>query len=69
MSRRQKLELELEAAVSQAAITPDGVALTIMGNVDLPDEIIPAARNYAEGVGLLRTEFLVTGRAALPTED
>lgn len=69
LSRRQKLELELEAAVTQAAITPDGVQLTLMGNVDLPDEIITAARHDAHGVGLLRTEFLVTGRAVLPTED
>lgn len=69
MSRRQKWGMELEAAVRQAAITPDGVTLTVMGNVDLPDEIIPAVRHDAQGVGLLRTEFLVTGRAALPTED
>ncbi len=69
LSRRQKLEFELEAAVTQAAITPDGVHLSVMGNVDLPDEIVPAARHDAQGVGLLRTEFLVTGRAQLPTED
>ncbi|HWA57059.1 MAG TPA: phosphoenolpyruvate--protein phosphotransferase [Gemmatimonadales bacterium] len=69
VSRRQKLELEFEAAVTQAAVTPDGVAITLMGNVDLPDEIIPAAKHDAHGVGLLRTEFLVTGRAALPSED
>ena len=69
LSRRQKLEFELEAAVTQAAITPDGVQLTVMGNVDLPDEIAAAVRLDAQGVGLLRTEFLVTGRAQLPTED
>jgi phosphotransferase system enzyme I (PtsI) len=69
VSRRQKLELEFEAAVTQAAITPDGVSITLMGNVDLPDEIIPASKHDAHGVGLLRTEFLITGRAALPTED
>jgi phosphoenolpyruvate-protein phosphotransferase (PTS system enzyme I) len=69
ITRRQKLEMELEAAVTQAAITPDGVQLTVMGNVDLPDEIIPAVRYDAQGVGLLRTEFLVTGRTAIPTED
>jgi phosphotransferase system enzyme I (PtsI) len=69
ISRRHKLEFELEAAVAQPAITPDGCALTLMGNVDLPDEILPAARYDAQGVGLLRTEFLVTGRATLPTED
>jgi len=69
LSRRQKLQFELDAAVSQPAITPDGVALILMGNVDLPDEIIAAARNDAQGVGLLRTEFLITGRTSLPTED
>ncbi|MEZ4455976.1 MAG: putative PEP-binding protein [Gemmatimonadales bacterium] len=40
-----------------------------MGNVDLPDEIDIAVRNGAQGVGLLRTEFLVTGRAQLPSES
>ena len=40
-----------------------------MGNVDLPEEIEAAMRSGAEGVGLLRTEFLLTGRASLPTED
>ncbi len=69
LSRRHKLELEFEAAIAEQAVTPDGVRLTLMGNVDLPDEIMPAARHEAQGVGLLRTEFLVTGRAALPTED
>jgi phosphotransferase system enzyme I (PtsI) len=69
VSRRQKLELEFEAAVTQAAVTPDGVFITLMGNVDLPDEIMAASKHDAHGVGLLRTEFLVTGRAALPTED
>ena len=69
MTRRQKLEFELEAAVGKPAVTPDGVVITLMGNVDLPDEIVPAARHDAQGVGLLRTEFLVTGRATVPTED
>ena len=69
LTRRQKLEFELQAAVGQAAVTPDGVAIELMGNVDLPDEIALASKFEAHGVGLLRTEFLVTGRAALPTED
>jgi phosphotransferase system enzyme I (PtsI) len=40
-----------------------------MGNVDLPDEIETAVRNGAEGVGLLRTEFMLGGRSTMPTED
>ena len=68
-TRRHKLDLELEGASKQPAITPDGLSLCLMGNVDLPDEIDLAVRHGARGVGLLRTEFLVTGRAHVPTED
>ncbi|NNG16202.1 MAG: phosphoenolpyruvate--protein phosphotransferase [Gemmatimonadales bacterium] len=69
LSRRHRLALELETAVGEPAVTPDGLDVALMGNVDLPEEIEPALRNGARGVGLVRTEFLVTGRAELPTED
>ncbi len=68
-NRRHKLDLELESAVRQPSVTPDGQAVTLMGNVDLPDEIDMAVRYGAQGVGLLRTEFMVTGRSHLPGED
>ncbi len=69
VSRRHKLELQLEGVVDQPAVTPEGRPILIMGNVDLPEEIEPALRLGAQGVGLLRTEFLLTGRATLPTEE
>ena len=69
LSRRHKLELQLEAVVGEPAVTPSGRVITLMGNVDLPEEIEAANRHGAQGVGLLRTEFLLTGRARLPTED
>ncbi|MBA3258933.1 MAG: phosphoenolpyruvate--protein phosphotransferase [Gemmatimonadales bacterium] len=69
VSRRHKLELQLEGIVEQPAVTPSGRPILLMGNVDLPEEIEAAVRNGAQGVGLLRTEFLLTGRATLPTED
>jgi phosphotransferase system enzyme I (PtsI) len=69
LSRRHKLELQLEAVVGEPAVTPSGRPIILMGNVDLPEEIEAANRHGAEGVGLLRTEFLLTGRARLPTED
>lgn len=69
VSRRHRLELQLEMVVGQAAVTPSGRPITLMGNVDLPEEIEAAIRHGAQGVGLLRTEFLLTGRASLPTED
>ncbi len=69
VSRRHRLELQLESVVGEPAVTPSGRAITLMGNVDLPEEIEAALRHGAQGVGLLRTEFLLTGRASLPTED
>jgi phosphotransferase system enzyme I (PtsI) len=69
VSRRQRLELQLEGVVGQPAVTPSGRAISLMGNVDLPEEIEAAVRHGAQGVGLLRTEFLITGRAVLPSED
>jgi phosphoenolpyruvate-protein phosphotransferase (PTS system enzyme I) len=68
ISRRHRLELQLEAVVEAPAVTPGGRPIVLMGNVDLPEEIETAVRMGAQGVGLLRTEFLLTGRAVLPTE-
>ncbi len=69
VSRRHRLEMQLESVVGEPAVTPSGRPITLMGNVDLPEEIETAVRLGAQGVGLLRTEFLLTGRASLPTED
>jgi phosphocarrier protein FPr len=40
-----------------------------MANIGVPDEAMRALDAGAEGVGLLRTEFLFLDRAALPDED
>jgi phosphotransferase system enzyme I (PtsI) len=69
VSRRRKLELEIEAVADQPAVTPDGRAVQLLANVDLPEEIDLAVRSGAEGVGLVRTEFLLTGRTVLPDEN
>jgi phosphoenolpyruvate-protein phosphotransferase (PTS system enzyme I) len=66
---RQALSNQLEEVVALPSVTTDGVRVVLRGNVDLPDEIKSAQDHRAEGVGLLRTEFLITGHTALPTED
>jgi phosphotransferase system enzyme I (PtsI) len=43
--------------------------VALRGNVHLPEEIGAARANGAEGVGLLRTEFLLTGHSQLPSEN
>ena len=68
-ARRHELDLQMEQAVDQPTVTTDGQRIVLRGNVDLPDEIAEAKEHRAEGVGLLRTEFLITSHASLPTED
>ena len=60
---------ELQLLVSLEPVTLDGVRITLRANVDLPEEAVQAAHSGAEGVGLMRTEFLVVGRATMPDEE
>lgn len=66
--RRKGLLTELEDAADQPAVTADGTAMALRGNLDLPEELGELARAGADGVGLLRTEFLIVGRTDLPDE-
>ena len=68
-ARRREFAARLEEAVTQPSVTVDGVHIALRGNVDLPDEVAAARVHGAEGVGLLRTEFLITGHSELPSED
>lgn len=52
-----------------AAVTKDGVRVQLQANVELPIELETALRVGAEGIGLLRTEFLFMNRDDVPGED
>ena len=62
-------EEELRHLVGAEPVTLDGIRITLRANVDLPEEAEYAAHSGAEGVGLMRTEFLVVGRASMPDEE
>lgn len=66
--RHRSLARDLAAAVDRRAETTDGTALVLRANLDLPEELEVAVRHRAEGVGLMRTEFLVVGRGQMPAE-
>jgi multiphosphoryl transfer protein len=57
------------ASAQQPARTQDGRRIEVVANVGSPDEVDAAVVSGAEGVGLLRTEFLFLERDSLPTED
>jgi len=60
---------EMREIAHSDAITADGVRMVIRANVDIPDEAEMGATSGADGVGLMRTEFLVVGRATMPDEE
>jgi phosphotransferase system enzyme I (PtsI) len=69
-SRRDAVMVaELALVASAEAVTTDGVRLVVRANVDLPEEAEQAVASGAEGVGLMRTEFLVVGRTTMPDEE
>jgi phosphotransferase system enzyme I (PtsI) len=69
-ARREAVrDAEMRELAALDPITLDGVRLAFRANVDLPEEADAAATSGAEGVGLMRTEFLVVGRASMPDED
>jgi phosphotransferase system enzyme I (PtsI) len=55
------------------AITRDGTAITLLANIELPDDCPVALEAGAVGIGLFRSEFLFMGRGAhvlqAPSED
>jgi phosphoenolpyruvate-protein phosphotransferase len=62
--------MEAAQALAHApAITRDGRQVEIVANIGLPGEEGDALRSGAEGIGLLRTEFLFVGRESAPHEE
>jgi phosphotransferase system enzyme I (PtsI) len=67
--REAEDDAQLRLLAGAESVTLDGHWITLRANVDLPEEAATAASSGAEGVGLMRTEFLVVGRATMPDEE
>ena len=65
----QNLQTESLKYAKDAAKTSDGVQFEIVANIGNVEDAKFAVENGAEGVGLLRTEFLYLERSTLPTEE
>lgn len=68
-SEAQREEKQLARLRKQPAVTRDGVAVTLMANVELPIQMDGVIQAGAQGIGLLRSEFLVMNRETMPSED
>ncbi len=66
LRRRQR---QLARLRDLPSVTRDGVDIMLQANLELPGEIDGALGAGAQGVGLLRTEFMYMNREEPPSED
>jgi len=52
-----------------ASVTLDGETVSLQANLELPIELPMIAQSGANGIGLLRSEFLFMNRDTVPSED
>ncbi len=64
---------EYRAAITRGsylvAETTDGFQLPVMGNIELPEEVVSVIDHGGDGIGLYRTEFQYLNRSVFPSED
>ena len=65
----EQLEEQLRAIKEEPAVTRDDVKVTLLGNIEFPDEAHIVLEKGGEGIGLYRTEFLYLNRPEEPTEE
>jgi phosphoenolpyruvate-protein phosphotransferase (PTS system enzyme I) len=59
----------LQHLVGEPSVSADGIAVSLLANLELPEDTAAANANGAAGVGLYRTEFLYMNRDNLPDEE
>jgi phosphoenolpyruvate-protein kinase (PTS system EI component) len=67
--QREALRVESQKTAHEPAMTRDGTRIEIAANIGGAVEAQEAVKIGADGIGLLRTEFLFLDRAEPPTEE
>lgn len=61
-------QLMLTEIQQEPAVTLDNIPVSLMTNIELPEDINHISHEQTQGVGLYRTEFLYMNRQGLPDE-
>jgi len=62
-------EHSLQRLVEMPTITIDGKSISLLANIEIPEEIPTVLAYGAEGIGLYRTEFIFMNSKVIPTEE
>ncbi len=69
IERLHEYDIELAKLKNEPAVTLDGHRISLMGNLDLIDEMELIIQNGAEGIGLVRTEQIFSDSNQFPPEE
>ncbi|MDD5675412.1 MAG: phosphoenolpyruvate--protein phosphotransferase [Chitinivibrionales bacterium] len=59
----------LKAKWNRPVYTRDGIHVEVLANISLPEDVEVAMENGADGVGLVRTEYLLSNKKNFPSEE
>ncbi|MFW2439702.1 MAG: phosphoenolpyruvate--protein phosphotransferase [Arenicellales bacterium] len=60
---------KLDTLIKSPSVTQDGERISLLANIDLPQDTRHALNVKAAGIGLFRTEFLYLNQEEIPTES
>ena len=69
VEQRRLFRASLSEIADQPSVTIDGTPVSVVANIELPEEIEKVLRLGGGGVGLYRTEYLYLMRSHEPTEE
>jgi len=68
-SKAEEYRARLGSLINEPTITEDGLSVRLLANIDTPDQVDAAVMAGCEGIGLVRTEFLLMQHGGYPSVD
>ena len=68
-AKYEKYKIVIARNAGRQAETTDGFIMQVMGNIELPEEVVSVIGYGGDGIGLYRTEFQYLSRPVFPDED
>jgi len=65
----QDEQQSLQRLIEMPTVTKDGKKLTLMANIEIPEEIPTVLAYGAEGIGLYRSEYIFINSPSVPSEE
>ncbi|MCL2182775.1 MAG: phosphoenolpyruvate--protein phosphotransferase [Chitinispirillia bacterium] len=65
----EEIYRELKSKWNRPVYTRDGIRIEVLANISLPEDAEEAVLNGADGIGLVRTEYLLSNRKDMPPEE